>query len=337
MVARHRLTLVAPALLGPVPDTLRDAVADLGPMPGLQALLTRAQRLALPGADTEALLQAWTGGGWSPGGVAHAASGGADDGGIWYRAAPVHLRADRDRLLLFAGPALYPEAGDAAALAEAFNGLFREDGLALVADGDNWLLGASERPGPDLPPLAAVAGQYLDTRLPSEAASAPWRRLLNEVQMLFHDHPVNRRREDAGLPAVNGLWFWGGGERPASITLPADAVHGSHPLIRGLARLGGVQQLPPPEDLAELAAERDRLVVTDGAEQALLGGDAGDWLAALGRFEAVLAGPLMAGGQGDWAAVDLLPGDGRHYRLDRRARWRLWRRRRPLREWVGTP
>lgn len=336
MAARHRLTLVAPALLGPVPETLRDAVAELEPLSGLRAMLARAGRARMPGGDTETLLQAWTAGDWSPGGVARAATGASDTGGIWYRAAPVHLRADRDRLLLFAGAALYPDAGDAEALAETFNGLYHRDGLELVAAGGNWLLGARERPGPDLPPLAAVAGQYLDTRLPSDAATRPWRRLLNEVQMLFHDHPVNQRREAAGLPAVNGLWFWGGGETPASVPLPVDAVHGVHPLARGLACLAGAETLPPPGTLADLAADRSRLVVADAAEQALLGGDAGDWLGALGRFESALAAPLMTGGQRAWAVVELLPGNGLCYRLDWRSRWRLWRRQRPLRAWIAT-
>ncbi|PWG63937.1 phosphoglycerate mutase [Sediminicurvatus halobius] len=332
-MARPRLTLLAPGLLGPVPDTLRDAVGDLGPLPGLTRLLARARRTRQAGDDAESLLQAATGGEWAPGGVARAALPGAAEAPLWYRAAPVHLRADRDRLLLFAGAGLYPAPEAAEALAAAFNGLFAEDGLQLVTADDNWLLAAERAPGPDLPPLAEVAGRYLDAWLPTGESSRPWRRLLNEVQMLFHDHPVNRQREAAGLPAVNGLWFWGGG--PVATQAPALAgYHGSHPVLRGLAALAEVPADPLPDGVAALPADGDRLVLVDDAESALLGGDAGDWLSAIGRFETAFAAPLMGEAAGRWGAVDVLPGDGWRYRLDAASRWRLWRRRRSLRDRV---
>lgn len=334
-----RLTLVVPGLLGPVPATLRDAVADLGPQPGLQRLLARAARSRSAGEDSESLLRAATGGDWTPGGLARAALADGEDAPaaeVWYRAAPVHLRPDRDRLLLFAGPDLYPDTAAAGELAASFNTLFADDGLQLLAADGNWLLGASRAPGPDLPPLYAVAGRYLDAWLPAAVHARPWRRMLNEVQMLFHDHPVNARREAAGLPAVNGLWFWGGGPAAGPGAAPSATVHGNHPLTRGLARLAGQDGMAAPADLSELAPDRDRLALLEAPEAALLGGDVGEWLQALAGFEAAFAAPLMAGGGAGWGAVDLLPGDGRRYRLDRAARWRLWRRARPLRDSVVT-
>ena len=38
----------------------------------------------------------------------------------------------------------------------------------------------------------------------------PWRRILNEIQMAWHDHPVNDARAERGLAPVNGLWLYGG-------------------------------------------------------------------------------------------------------------------------------
>lgn len=38
-----------------------------------------------------------------------------------------------------------------------------------------------------------------------------WRKWLNEVQMVWHDHPVNADRVERGLPPINSLWLYGGG------------------------------------------------------------------------------------------------------------------------------
>jgi len=44
-----------------------------------------------------------------------------------------------------------------------------------------------------------------------------WHALMNEIQMLWHDHPVNRAREADGLPVVNAAWPW---PRPQQAPLP---------------------------------------------------------------------------------------------------------------------
>ena len=46
----------------------------------------------------------------------------------------------------------------------------------------------------------------------------PWRRLLNEIQMAWYEHPVNEARAQRGLPPVNALWLYGGARRWAGST-----------------------------------------------------------------------------------------------------------------------
>jgi hypothetical protein len=55
-----------------------------------------------------------------------------------------------------------------------------------------------------------LAGQPLDAWWQLDTAMRPWRRLLNEIQMVWHDHPVNDERAARGRPPVNGLWLYGG-------------------------------------------------------------------------------------------------------------------------------
>jgi len=60
---------------------------------------------------------------------------------------------------------------------------------------------------------AAVAGQPLRDWWSQDAAMRPWRRLLNEIQMAWYEHPANEARAERGLPPVNALWLYGGARR----------------------------------------------------------------------------------------------------------------------------
>ena len=56
------------------------------------------------------------------------------------------------------------------------------------------------------------------------------RTLLNEAQMLLHDHPLNQAREQRGLRPLNAVWI-GGGARERGHALPADLL--VDPRLRG--------------------------------------------------------------------------------------------------------
>lgn len=56
----------------------------------------------------------------------------------------------------------------------------------------------------------ALAGQNIAGWWPDSDAWLAWRRILNEIQMVWHNHPVNEARLERGLPAVNGVWLYGG-------------------------------------------------------------------------------------------------------------------------------
>jgi len=66
----------------------------------------------------------------------------------------------------------------------------------------------------DLHPVTAspatVIGQPLRNWWSQDAGMRPWRRLLNEIQMVWYDHPANDSRAARGLPPVNALWLYGG-------------------------------------------------------------------------------------------------------------------------------
>ena len=64
-------------------------------------------------------------------------------------------------------------------------------------------------------PPDAVVGHDVHDFMPSGRDGARIRSLMNEIQMLLHEHPVNLRRERARQLPVNGWWLWGFGEAAA--------------------------------------------------------------------------------------------------------------------------
>ena len=63
--------------------------------------------------------------------VTHFADQGEHAPGVCLRADPVHLQADRDRIVMFGNQHLAVTAAEASQLAGEFNRLFAEDGLRL--------------------------------------------------------------------------------------------------------------------------------------------------------------------------------------------------------------
>ncbi|MEJ2174241.1 MAG: hypothetical protein P8Y76_04885, partial [bacterium] len=108
--------------------------------------------------------------------------------------------------------------------------------------------------------------------------------LVNELQMLLHEHPVNVAREARGEPAVNSVWFWGAGALPSRVQGRWRSVSSNEPLAQGLARLSSARGLP-------LAASADSWLaraVEDGRHLVVL--DALRVPNALRDVEAYLAG-----------------------------------------------
>lgn len=58
----------------------------------------------------------------------------------------------------------------------------------------------------------AIAGRPLEGfwRSNSTKGFRHWRKFLNTVQMVWHNHRVNKARVQRGLPTINGLWLYGG-------------------------------------------------------------------------------------------------------------------------------
>ena len=322
------LHLQGPGLLGPLPRT---ALAGGPAFPALARLLSRADPRAGPAPP---LFQPSR---LPPGPVALLGVGGHPGAQWWFRARPVHLRADRDRLLLFAGDAVAPSPDETAELVGAFNGLFTDRGLELVERAGHWFLRCAEPPEVELDSLEAVAGRYLDQHLPSGPDARSWRAILNEAQMLFHGLACNARRSERGRPEINGLWAWGGGRLDvAGVRAAVDSVFADCPELRGMAILAGLSPRPAPSGYPAMASTGGTCLVHLEAPAAALGEhDLDAWELAMADLERDWAAPLLAALQGrSLARLVIDAGADRHWCLTPGGLRRFWRPVRPLARWL---
>lgn len=341
MPAAPHLTVIVPGLLGPVTDP--DAVAGLLPdLPATAALLARADRLADTATTAEAALCRAFGIDGPPWPVAAAARAGEADavapGGHWWlRADPVHLRVDTNHARLFGAHVLELEAGEADALVARLNAHFGADGLVFETPApDRWYLALDEAQALEAHTPAEVAGRNVDHFLPTGADAARWRGRLNEIQMLLHDAPPNRAREQHGRPTVNSVWVWGGGHAPTTRAAPAQVL-AADPLARGLARLAGMEAGPLPASATALEPGGHTLVFEPAAREPLVHGEIEAWLGAIQRLEGAWLAPLRERlRRGDIGSLDIVPADGRRFRVTRAALRRFWRRPRPWTHWLGS-
>lgn len=336
---RH-IALVIPGLCGPDADPPVSVYLQPRPL-ALDQLVSRSRVQAAPGTDPDTLLCKLFGmdmavdAGAPVAALSWLADSGAAGDGFLLRADPVHLRPDQSRLLLFEAHSFELSQQEANQLAAAFNELYADRGWMLTAiRPQRWYLSVPQAPLVDTVSPARVAGQDIDACLPQGAAAVEWHAVLNEVQMLFHDHPVNAAREQRGAPVINSLWFWGGGVLPAAVQGEFVQVFTDQALGMGLAALAAVPRRDLPADAAELLAmlvPGVNLVATDALQWPAQYADVDHWLHGLQQLEQHWFAPLRAAlRRGELASLRIYPCNGRSYLTSRALQRHFWRRRRPF-------
>jgi len=139
-----------------------------------------------------------------------ASCGVAPDTPVWL-AELVHMSPSRDGAGLLPAKQLAISAHQSDALFETAQALFQESEFkASRLDPTHWRIALPAGFAPLCASPDLVGATSVNDWWPQDIASRPWRRLVNELQMLWFEHPVNRARYDQGLPPVNSLWLFGG-------------------------------------------------------------------------------------------------------------------------------
>jgi len=319
------------------------------PVPALELLLARSRRAGARAANLESWLCRAFGvceGSAEnlivPAGALTAHAHGLDAGAnAWLRADPVHLRPDRDRVLLLPGEALAVSAEEARGLTAAMAPLLAGKFTLHAVAPDQWCLriegpeqGASSTSAP-----IELAGADIDPHLPAKA----WHPLLTELQMALYDHPANTARERRGEPVINSVWLWGSGRLPPAASGPWQSVSAADPLAIGLTRLARLRHhvsgAGAAQWLGRAPEEGRHLVVLDGLRSARAAGDPADVAQRLQEFESAWFAPLVAAlkaGRIGMLTIHV-PEAAASFEVVRGDLRRFWRRPRPLADYAQAP
>ncbi|MDR2015036.1 MAG: hypothetical protein LBP99_05360 [Azoarcus sp.] len=343
-----RLALVVPGLIWPSPQALHPA----GEIPhaALARLLGRGQWRMEPAISFDDLLARLLGRkralplaalrrlGEEGGHVGEHAQD--DENAHWLCADPVNLSFMGAHVLLdeFNEDEGEIDAAEATALVASLNEEFAGLGHFWAATPTRWYLRMGRPAKARFFPLDEAVCRPVQDYLPTEGENGEndarhWRHMLNEIQVMLHNHPVNIAREAAGRRPVNSVWFWGSGipSLPDTPDMTGCAVQTADPVACGLARTAGIE----PEALDVGRALRvDTLAVLGTLAFSARHLDFMRWQDALAALEQEWFVPVARAfdGGGLRSLVLHVPGEraGFSLTLGGGARWRFWRKPLPL-------
>lgn len=292
-------------------------------MPGLERLLARGRPCVGETSLAQALCQAFGVArqtDWPLAPITASFDGINANIGYWLRADPVHLQIGMRGMTLLDATHVGLSSAESEALAASLMPLFRNAGWHLLAPSPSrWYGHPAHAITLHTTPLDAVTTRHVNSALPSGPDAARAMRLINDAQILLHDHPVNQAREQRGQAPINSLWLWGGGEM-AKTGRRFDQVLATGTEALALARLSGNTVTPCPARLADLPRAASSLLVlpehpanADAATAARL--DA-DW------FQPLLRGLRL--GRIRRAALTLTGPEGGGVNLGMAEAWKFW-------------
>lgn len=324
----------------PPPELARDLLRQAS-LPALSTLLARGSIDKQQCDPYSRLLphQQWLATEGDPGlarrGVAASAMtrlGLAPPQGNWFILHPSSLHIARDHLVLTDLRHLQLAEPESRALFDVARPLFEEEGRELVYGNEAvWFMRADDWATIETSAPDAAVGHNIDIWMPRGTGERAWRKLNNEVQMMWHTLQSNHQREAEGRRMINSLWCWnthtalgtgtaagtaGHYDRTVSVLeafLPSAAVHGQ-------------------PSLPELIAQGGRsLVVVNDMTPPALSGDWHQWINAMQAAEHTWFAPLLA------ALESAKIGSVRLLLTDSTRLWRLQCRRWDLKKFWRKP
>ena len=124
-------------------------------------------------------------------------------------AEPTHLRLDRDRLLIAEPALLQLDQSEEVAIINAINTHFNGEIKLYYVNEGLWLVGHKlDVSDCTFYPILDIIGENIDDYLVKEGADAiKLNKLINEIQMLLFNLPLNEERKQEGSLVANSLWL----------------------------------------------------------------------------------------------------------------------------------
>lgn len=191
----------------------------------------------------------------------------AESQDYYLQANPVHLILQRDAFALSDPAVLVVSHEELQALSAALNQHFMQDGLSFELCSHYLLLRLNTTPKISTTLPEKVVGRNVYDYLPQGADASYWNKIINEIQMLLHEHPINQQRESMGLPVINSIWLSGGGCLPKAASSALSKVYSDIAYVQKLAQLASVDCEYLPIDANIQVNQGDVVIALNNSNQ----------------------------------------------------------------------
>jgi len=159
-----------------------------------------------------------------------------------------------------------------------------------------------------------IHGRKITEYLPKGDGAELLLELMEISREIFADHPVNRKRVQAGKPPGNSIWLWGQGKAPNMVPFRdryglSGSVVAAVDLVKGIGAYAGFRQVNVPgatgytdtnfrgkgeHALRELEDQDFVLIHVEAPDEAGHNGDAPTKVRTIERIDEEILGPLLA-------------------------------------------
>ncbi|MFZ6753052.1 hypothetical protein ACO0KY_06705 [Undibacterium sp. Dicai25W] len=137
--------------------------------------------------------------------------------GFWFSLQPVHIHFARDHLVLMDQRRLQITEDESRQLFDLAKTVCNEFEMELVfGDSHTWFLRSDAWSGLKTATVDAACGHNIEIWMAQGEHARAWRKLQNEIQMLWFSHPINQQREESGQNTINSVWLSCGAGKPSS-------------------------------------------------------------------------------------------------------------------------
>lgn len=209
--------------------------------------------------------------------------------GRWFTLQPVHIHIARDHLVLTDQRRLDISEPESRVLFDIAKTAADEAGMTLqYGNASTWFLRADGWTGLKTASADAACGHNVDIWMPDGEHARAWRKLQNEIQMMWFAHTLNDDREAQGKKAINSVWLSGGAD---TLMKQEKRIHTAQSFADSLS----APDLQNSQNAQKKTTSTDTTcVLLEHLTESAINSDWGQWLTQMQTLESDWFVPVLA-------------------------------------------
>jgi hypothetical protein len=236
----------------------------------------------------------------------------------------IHLKADMHNALVVPLESSRANEDDSTIILEDLQAFFSDDCDLMPLGNGLWLMRLKHCGASDCyPHYLSMIGRKANQFIEQSKQALPWYKLMNEMQMFMHQHPINQNRLITGLLPINSLWFWGAGLKPKFVDNNAQWFCDDEQLIRFADSINIEHQ--SLNQLSQMKSDENLVVIDLSLLEALKSSSSDDLQVKLEVLEATVFKPAMVLFRSSRASLQLRAAHHFDLTMTPMSKYKVWR------------